>query len=231
MKNALDIIRRFEGRVLHTYDDADPHTRRILPGMPVKGTLSIGYGHTRNVRAGQTCTELEAELWLAEDLAETSRVRQWRDVPAGYQLAALESLAYNIPAAFGRSTGLRHALDSGSYGDVPAEIQRWNPVTVKLTAGTKQKRVEPGLTKRRAIEAALFELEHSISRMKHGEPSSLQTCLWLAGHDPGPIDGFRGPQTRAAKKAFLLQTAPGALTHSSALQLLAAQLRADWGLV
>jgi lysozyme len=37
------------------------------------GKWTIGYGHTHNVKAGDTCTEPQARAWLAEDL-------DWTDV-------------------------------------------------------------------------------------------------------------------------------------------------------
>ena len=77
-------IKRFEGIKLKAYKD-------------VKGVWTIGIGHTKNVKAGQTCTIAEAYQWMREDLAPVERyiakmmpnVRQW-------QMDALCSFAYNV---------------------------------------------------------------------------------------------------------------------------------------
>lgn len=37
---------------------------------------------------------------------------------------------------------------------------------------------------------------------------ALQRLLAAAGHDPGPIDGLRGPKTEAATRAYLAKVAP-----------------------
>ncbi len=52
-------------------DAADPARppRFIQPGDPLRGTLTIGYGHTRTARPGQRITQVEAERLLREDLA------------------------------------------------------------------------------------------------------------------------------------------------------------------
>ena len=53
-------IKEFEGNRDKAYRDA-------------AGVLTIGYGTTRNVKEGQTCTEEQAEEWLREDLALAER--------------------------------------------------------------------------------------------------------------------------------------------------------------
>jgi lysozyme len=68
---ALDLLKRWEGCVLHAYDDADSARppRFVQVGDPMPGTLTIGYGHTRTVRPGQRITAAEAERLLLERLS------------------------------------------------------------------------------------------------------------------------------------------------------------------
>jgi lysozyme len=54
-KQGIDLIKKFEGFKPYAY---------LCPA----NILTIGYGHTRGVRLGQTCTEEEAEQFLIEDL-------------------------------------------------------------------------------------------------------------------------------------------------------------------
>lgn len=54
------LIRDFEGLRLSAYRDA-------------VGVLTIGYGHTRGVRPGQTITRAEAEKLLSADLEPIER--------------------------------------------------------------------------------------------------------------------------------------------------------------
>ena len=44
----INILKEFEGCVLYAYDDLDgcyPH-KKTTPNTIIKGTLTIGYGHT-----------------------------------------------------------------------------------------------------------------------------------------------------------------------------------------
>jgi len=145
----LALVRAFEGCRLLAYDDLDPD-RVLLPGDKLKGTLTIGHGHTGpDVRIGQRITATEAETLLAADLAEAERgVAALAGVPPGDNaFAALVSLAFNIGLGnFRRSTLLRR-LNAGDRLGAAAEFARWNKAKGKVLAG---------LTRRRAAEAALF---------------------------------------------------------------------------
>jgi lysozyme len=137
----LDLIKISEGLETEAYPD---------PGNRVTGEpWTIGYGHTRGVRRGDTCTEAQATDWLREDLqAAEGAVRRLVDVPLTQgQLDALVSFVFNIgPAAFGNSTLLR-LLNSGDAAGAAGQFKRWN----RGADG-----VLPGLVTRRAAERDLF---------------------------------------------------------------------------
>lgn len=119
--------------------------------LPTKHDVpTLDYGHTAGVRMTDTCTMSTAEAWLRQDVgAVVSDINnRCRGVPLTQnQFDALVSLVFNIGiAAFDGSTLLRK-LRAKDYGSAAAEFTRWNK-----QAG----RVLPGLTARRAKEAALF---------------------------------------------------------------------------
>ena len=97
---ALYLLKRWEGCVLHAYDDADTARppKFMQPGEPVRGTLTIGYGHTRTVRPGQRISHAEAERLLLEDLVPVeAAVARSVTVPlTDGQHGALVSFAFNL---------------------------------------------------------------------------------------------------------------------------------------
>lgn len=135
----LSLIKCFEGCRLAAYPD--PATG----GKP----WTIGYGHTHNVKRGDTITQSEAEQFLREDLAHiyttignsvTFKINQ-------NQFDALCSFIFNVgDGNFTQSTLLKK-LNAGDIRGVGDELPRWNRATGIIIAG---------LTKRREAEQALF---------------------------------------------------------------------------
>ncbi|QHM71296.1 lysozyme [Mixta intestinalis] len=135
-KRGIALIKQFESCELMAY--------RCPAGI-----LTIGYGHTYDVRAGDTCTPRQAELWLTEDcqVAELT-IESNVTVPLNQnQFDALVSFVFNLGAGnFVKSTLLKK-LNAGDYTGAAAEFDRW------VNAGGRKL---PGLVKRRAAEKALF---------------------------------------------------------------------------
>lgn len=132
----LALVKRWEGLRLEAYLDS-------------AAVWTIGYGHTGEVRPGQTITEAEAERLLRADLAtaEAAVVRLVTVPLTDGQFGALVSFVFNVgQGAFAGSTLLRR-LNAGEYDAVPGELARWN------RAGG---RVLQGLANRRAAEAGLW---------------------------------------------------------------------------
>jgi lysozyme len=133
----IALIRHFEGCRLDAY---------LCPA----GVWTIGYGHTKGVKEGETIDQEAAEAFLIEDLEEfEGYVTEMVEVPLSQsQFDALVSWTFNLgPGNLERST-LLAKLNQGEYTDVPFEIKRWT------RAGGV---ILPGLVKRRDAEAALFE--------------------------------------------------------------------------
>ena len=136
-EQGLDLIKSFEGLRLSAYRDA-------------VGVLTIGYGHTRGVRLGQTITRGEAELLLSADLEPIERqltADLGEDGVLQCQFDALCSFCFNLGiGAYMRST-LRKYVKAGRDADADREFGRW------VHAGG---RVLPGLVRRRKAEAELY---------------------------------------------------------------------------
>ena len=143
----LDLIKSFESLRLAAYDDTTGKT--ITAGVAARGRLTIGWGHTTGVQSGQTCTQAQAEAWLAGDLAPAiATVDAAVTAPlTDNQFAALVSFVFNVGIAAFKDSTLLQRLNAGHYDVVPQQLARWNKVRGRVAAG---------LTRRRAAEATLW---------------------------------------------------------------------------
>jgi lysozyme len=141
----LALIKEFESCRLRAYQDGG-------------GVWTIGWGHTKGVRAGDTCTQEQADQWLAEDAAEHDITRFLDGAPTNEnEFAAMSCLAFNIGLGgfkangdpipgFRHSTVLkRHKL--GNHVGAAKAFVLWNKDNGKVVRG---------LTRRREAEAALY---------------------------------------------------------------------------
>lgn len=110
---------------------------------------TIGWGHTLNVRLGDTCTEAQAQQWFDEDTAVARiAVANAVIVPLNQnQFDALVSFAFNLGGKSLRTSTLLRLLNSGEYEGTAAEFNKW-----VYSHGVKLN----GLVTRRAAESALF---------------------------------------------------------------------------
>lgn len=113
------------------------------------GIWTIGVGHTGpDVKPGMTITQARSQEILSEDLAKFEEaVNTLCPVTTQDQFDALVSFAFNVGAEALKTSTLRRKHNDGDYAGAAAEFARWNK------AGG---RVLPGLTTRRAAEAALY---------------------------------------------------------------------------
>ncbi|HKX36117.1 MAG TPA: lysozyme [Rhizorhapis sp.] len=134
----LALVKAHEGLRLEAYQDTS-------------GIWTIGYGHTRGVKAGDSISAERAEQLLEADLMDAERaVAALVKVPlTDNQFSALVSFVFNLgEGAFARSTLLRK-LNEGGHGLVPACLKSWIFDNGKVLQG---------LVKRRAAEAALWSM-------------------------------------------------------------------------
>lgn len=137
-ESGIRMIKSFEGLRMEAY--------RCPAGI-----LTIGYGHTGNVREGQVCTEKEAEMWLIEDIREAekavSNIKASRLLRQN-EFDALVSFAFNVGIkAFKGSTLYRKVLANPDNPTIRDEFERWTYAKGKLL---------PGLVSRRNIEADMY---------------------------------------------------------------------------
>jgi lysozyme len=133
----IELIRHFEGCRLDAY---------LCPA----GVWTIGYGHTANVKEGDSIDQEAAEAFLIEDLENFEQsVTRMVEVPlTQQQFDALVSWTFNLGAGNLAESTLLRKLNNYQYVDVPEQIMRW------VRAGGQ---VLDGLVRRRAAEAALFQ--------------------------------------------------------------------------
>lgn len=132
----FDLIKQFEGCRLQAYLDS-------------AGIATIGYGHTHGITMGMTCSQEQADSWLAVD---ASWAESCVNLAVHHQLTqnqfdALVCFVFNVGcAAFQTSTMLRF-INAGSLDLAAKEFRRWD-----RAAGVELQ----GLLRRRIAEQALF---------------------------------------------------------------------------
>ncbi len=136
-------IMEFEGCRLEAYRDA-------------AGVLTIGYGHTKEVREGDRISEYWARELLKEDIERaTLQVLKLGVCRTQGQLDALVSFTFNLGyQRLRKSTLLKVIKRQGAAADIKREFMRW------VYAGGQKQR---GLERRREWEASrFFESELTI---------------------------------------------------------------------
>jgi len=135
-EKGLRLIKLFEGLRLNAY---------LCPA----GVPTIGYGHTKGVRMGQSITEAQAEELLKEDLRTPERVLNALGVNFRQdQFDALASWIFNLGEGnFRNSTLRKKILADASDEAICDQIILWV---------NSNKKPSTGLKKRRISEANLF---------------------------------------------------------------------------
>ena len=130
-KEGVDFIKSFEKLRLQAY-------------LCEANKLTIGYGHTRNVKIGQTCTVAEAEQMLAEDIAIAEKaVNTINQELTQNQYDSLVSLCFNIGNEnFKTSTLYRKVNSDPNDPTIKGEFVRWIYCKKKKSKGLTRRRIE-----------------------------------------------------------------------------------------
>lgn len=132
-KQGIELIKKYEGFKPYAY---------LCPAK----ILTIGFGHTRGVRLGQTCTEAEAEQFLKEDLeiaeAEVNKIANEVQLTQG-QYDSLVSFIFNLGAGNFRTSTLRKKiLNNPADPTIKAEFVKWVYANGKVSPGLQRRRLE-----------------------------------------------------------------------------------------
>ena len=114
-----------------------------------RGIPTIGVGHTLGVKMGDTCTQEQADQWLAEDTEVAQHaVNTLVTVPLNQnQFDALVSFTFNVGVGSFKSSTLLSLLNQNAYAGAAQQFLKWNHIN-----GVENE----GLTKRRQAEQAMF---------------------------------------------------------------------------
>lgn len=131
-KKGIDLIKKHEGY-------------RDIAYVCPSGVTTIGYGHTKGVTEGMTCTKEQAETWLLEDIERAEKQVDKYNTTYNFsenEYSALVSFAFNIG-----SIEQLTAKGTRTKEQIKSAIPKYN------RGGG---RVLEGLKKRRADELRLF---------------------------------------------------------------------------
>ena len=137
-QRGIDLIKEFEG-----------YSERVY--MCAGGKYTIGYGHTRGVEPGDTCTREQAEEYLRHDLIDAEEtIEALINVPLSQcQFDALVSLVYNIGSGNFYSSTIRRVINR-KITDIEEYRRAWM-MWIKSRG-----KVLKGLIRRREAEFELF---------------------------------------------------------------------------
>lgn len=140
-QKGIDLIKEFED-----------YSERVY--MCAGGKYTIGYGHTRGVQVGDTCTKEQAEKYLREDLKDAEEaVLALVTVPLTQnQFDALVSLVFNIGSGNFYDSTIRRVINL-KISDIEEYRRAWM-MWVKSRG-----KVLKGLVRRRELEFKLFKGE------------------------------------------------------------------------
>jgi len=161
----INLIKEFEGFRAEAY--------KPIPSDP----WTIGYGTIRGVKPGDVITRAEAERRLRHELVEYERAveRATGGNATQPQFDALVSFAYNVgvKGMAGSTVIKRH--NAGDHQAAARAFGLWNK------AGGK---VWPGLTRRRAAEAALYltpdPASQPVENIEYAMPAEVEPERSLA---------------------------------------------------
>ncbi len=129
-KNGIELTARFEGCKLLAYQDS-------------VGVWTIGYGHTKGVTKGMSCTQQQAEEWLKEDVMDAVRaVNKYVKVDLSQnQFDALVDFTFNLGSGSLSSSTLLKYLNKGSFDLAANEFEKWCHAGGKVLKGLYARRI------------------------------------------------------------------------------------------
>ncbi|MCR4330059.1 MAG: lysozyme [Candidatus Roizmanbacteria bacterium] len=135
----IELIKKYEGLKLQAY---------VCPG----GVLTVGYGHTKNVKENMILTPQDAEELLIKDLEyfEEKLIDVVKVKINQNQFDALISLIYNIGEGAFNESSLLKFINDNKFDLAARQFPRWIYSNGKILTG---------LVNRRKAEREIFEYE------------------------------------------------------------------------
>lgn len=123
---------------------------RLVAYKDIKGVWTIGWGHTRMVCPGMTCTQAQADAWLLEDIAIYEKdVNDHVTIQLNQnEFDALVDFAFNLGCGALNGSTLIKLLNAGDIHGAAGEFEKWDHAGGVEVAG---------LLRRRIAEEQLFE--------------------------------------------------------------------------
>jgi len=129
-QKGIDLIKKFEGCKLYAYRDS-------------VGVLTIGIGHTKNVKAGMSITQQQAETFLKDDIKPIETLLNGMGINyTQNQFDALTSWIFNLGQGnFKSSTMYKYIVAKKSDIAITDQMVKWYNAGGKPLLGLKRRRV------------------------------------------------------------------------------------------
>lgn len=167
-QNGIELIKKFEGCRLAAYKCA-------------AGVWTIGYGHTKGVKSGQSITQAQAESYLKEDLTVyETKVEQYNEKYNWNQneFDALVSFAYNV----GNIDQLT-ANGTRNREVIAEKMLQYNKASGKVLSGLTERRTAERELFLKAVQSKTFYVRIRNDFQKRSEAKALKKKLKAAGFD------------------------------------------------
>jgi lysozyme len=145
VSSRVNLTEKFEGLILQAYDDYDD--KIVKPGQSIRGTLTIGRGHTSSagppkVYVGQVITEKEADTILINDLLPVeNNVKRLVKVPLNQnQFDAIVDFEFNLGWLEHPHCSLLNALNSGNYQLADEDFMLYDRANGRVLVGLDRRR-------------------------------------------------------------------------------------------
>lgn len=187
-KEGLELIKSFEGCRLVAYDDLQPN-KTITSMAQVKGTLTIGYGHTAGVTVGQVITKEQAENMLKSDMKKYEKyVTDNVKIPLNEnQFSALVSFCYNCGVG-----NLRTLVKGRTAAQIAEAMLLYNKASGKVLNGlVRRRKAERELfLKGAASNKSLEDVAKEVLAGKWGNGADRKNRLTQAGYNYSEVQAI-----------------------------------------
>lgn len=186
-KEGLDLIKSFEGCRLVAYDDLQPN-KTITSKSQVKGTLTIGYGHTAGVTVGQVITKEQAENMLKSDMKKYEKyVKDNVKLELNEnQFSALVSFCYNCGVG-----NLRTLVKGRTASQIAEAMLLYNKASGKVLNGlVRRRKAERELFLKGAANKSLEDVAKEVLAGEWGNGADRKNRLTQAGYNYSEVQAI-----------------------------------------